>query len=180
METLVETIEHKGCTIEVHYDHDPQSPREWDNLGTMTCLHGRYTLGDSHDFKEAHEIEQHIKAEKAVSLPLYLFDHSGITMNTTGFSCPWDSGQVGMVYVSREKLLEEHKWKRLTKKRIKQVETWLKGEVETYDAFISGQVYGYILKDADGEETDSCWGYFGQDYMVDEVKSLIDARENRS
>ena len=30
-----------------------------------------------------------------VFLPLYLFDHSGITMNTSGFSCPWDSGQVG-------------------------------------------------------------------------------------
>ena len=30
--------------------------------------------------------------EGMVILPLYLYDHSGITMNTTGFSCPWDSG----------------------------------------------------------------------------------------
>ena len=33
-----------------------------------------------------------------VFLPLYLFDHSGITMNTSGFSCPWDSGQVGWIF----------------------------------------------------------------------------------
>lgn len=33
-----------------------------------------------------------------VILPLYLYDHSGITMNTCGFSCPWDSGQVGWIY----------------------------------------------------------------------------------
>ena len=35
-----------------------------------------------------------------VILPLYLYDHSGITMNTCGFSCPWDSGQVGWIYAS--------------------------------------------------------------------------------
>ena len=30
----------------------------------------------------------------AIVQPLYLYDHGGITMNTTGFSCSWDSGQV--------------------------------------------------------------------------------------
>ena len=33
--------------------------------------------------------------ENVVILPLYLHDHSGLTMNTSGFHCPWDSGQVG-------------------------------------------------------------------------------------
>jgi hypothetical protein len=41
-----------------------------------------------------------------VILPLYLYDHSGITMNTTGFSCPWDSGQVGWIYTSKENAVE--------------------------------------------------------------------------
>ena len=36
-----------------------------------------------------------------VILPLYLYDHSGITMNTCGFSCPWDSGQVGWIYADK-------------------------------------------------------------------------------
>ena len=31
-------------------------------------------------------------------LPLYLYDHSGITMSISPFSCPWDSGQVGWIY----------------------------------------------------------------------------------
>ena len=28
-------------------------------------------------------------------------------MNTCGFSCPWDSGQIGFIYVSKEKALKE-------------------------------------------------------------------------
>lgn len=42
--------------------------------------------------------------EHAVVLPLYLYDHGGITMNTGGFSDPWDSGQVGFIFVSKEKI----------------------------------------------------------------------------
>ena len=41
-------------------------------------------------------------SQKYLMLPLYLYDHSGITMNTTGFSCPWDSGQVGWIYAFKE------------------------------------------------------------------------------
>ena len=46
-------------------------------------------------------------SQKYLMLPLYLYDHSGITMNTTGFSCPWDSGQVGWIYASKEDALRE-------------------------------------------------------------------------
>ncbi len=35
-------------------------------------------------------------------------------MNTTGFSCPWDSGQVGWVFVSKKKVREEYGVKRIT------------------------------------------------------------------
>jgi hypothetical protein len=33
-----------------------------------------------------------------VILPLYLYDHGGITISCSPFSCPWDSGQVGWIY----------------------------------------------------------------------------------
>jgi len=39
---------------------------------------------------------------------LYLYDHSGITMSTSPFSCPWDSGQVGFAYVDRATV--EREW----------------------------------------------------------------------
>ena len=45
--------------------------------------------------------------DEVVALPLYLYDHSGITMNTSGFSCPWDSGQVGWIYCTKKRFREE-------------------------------------------------------------------------
>ena len=44
---------------------------------------------------------------KYVILPLYLYDHSGITMSTGPFSCPWDSGQVGWIYASKKTFIDE-------------------------------------------------------------------------
>ena len=42
------------------------------------------------------------------SLPLYLYDHGGITMSTNPFSCPWDDGgQVGWIYASKQKFIDE-------------------------------------------------------------------------
>ena len=43
-----------------------------------------------------------------VLLPLYLYDHSGITMNTGGFSCPWDSGQVGWIFADGNAIRREY------------------------------------------------------------------------
>ncbi len=102
-------------------------------------------------------------------IPLYLYDHSGITMSTGPFSCPWDSGQVGWIYVDKKKALEEY---RLKDKRNweAEAEKHLEGEVKVYDQFISGSVYGFILEketQVEGEdeveyvEIDSCWGFYG-------------------
>lgn len=42
---------YKGYKIEICYDDlAPDSPRDWCNLGTMVCWHGRYSMGDKHDY----------------------------------------------------------------------------------------------------------------------------------
>ena len=104
-------------------------------------------------------------------LPVYVYDHSGARMNTTGFSCPWDSGQVGWIVCTRESLrrIGFAGWKRITKKRRETVLEWLRREVETYSAYMSGETYGFRVFEAnpDGEDDDngidSCWGYYGDD-----------------
>jgi hypothetical protein len=170
-----ETTTFGNYRIRVMADSDAESPRDWDNLGTMVCWHSRYNLGDVDGSREYESPEAALKEiGDAIVLPLYLYDHSGITMNTTGFSCPWDSGQVGFIYVTLEKIREEYKWKRITKKRREQIVKYLTGEVETYDMYLRGEVYGFNItrEDEDGEEVDidSCWGFFGDDpYMTEEV-----------
>lgn len=179
--------EYKGYTIEIHVDTDAESPREWDNLGRMLCFHGRHTLGDKNfgytqsDEGSWQDWAERLKKDGAVIvLPLYLYDHSGITMSVGEFDCKWDSGQVGFIFVTREKLLKEYGGKVVTKAILKKAEGVLRGEVETYDHYIRGDVYGYTITDPNGEEMDdACWGFLGdyddKDYgALAEAKSVVD------
>ena len=166
-----------GTTLEVYQDDCPSSPREWCNLGTMVCFHGSHDLGDEHDYNQSDynswdELESAIIKENdvAVILPLYLYDHSGITMNTTGFSCRWDSGQVGFVYISKAKIREEYSVKRISAKLKKRIEGYLVSEVNTYDQYLVGDVYGFNIEYSDGD-SDSCSGYYGTDI---ETNGILD------
>ena len=148
-------------TVKVVQDEYPQDPREWDNLGTMVCFHRNYILGDKHNFS-IEKTKEIAKDKNYLSLPLFLYDHSGITMNTTGFSCPWDSGQVGIIFVSKEMVLKEYNAKRITKKLREKVYDLLRAEVETYDQYLTDDVYGFRVEDENGEIIESCWGFYGE------------------
>lgn len=115
-------------------------------------------------------------------LPLYLYDHSGITMSTSPFSCRWDSGQVGWIYSD---YLSENELKR---------------EVELYDNFLTGEVYQFILYkkkyfrvskvetdeygndigireeevETEWELIDSCTGFYGDDLRQNGLYDCLD------
>lgn len=161
--------EYKGFTINIEQDDMPENPREWDNLGTMVCFHSRYNLGDKHTYDSVEAfIEDRKKTD--ILLPLYLYDHSGLTMKTASFNDIWDSGQVGFIYTSKEKVLENFIKKELTPALIKKAKEVLKCEVEIYTQFLEGDVWGYTIEGLD----DSCWGFYGQESALEEAKSIID------
>jgi hypothetical protein len=105
-----------------------------------------------------------------------MYDHSGITIKTTRFDCPWDSGQVGYIYVTKAKIREAYGCQRVGKLLAAKALSMLKAEVTTYDLFITGQVYGYEVADSDGEVVDSCWGFITDDLdsIVEEAKLCIE------
>lgn len=152
--------------IKIEPDNYPESPREWDNLGTIIHWHKRYNLGDISVNRE--EIAEYLK--DSVYLPVYLYDHSGITISTGRFSCPWDSGLVGFIFVKREKILENYGKKRLTKSLRKRVLEILEGEIEIFDQYLTGDVYGYIIE-GDGID-ESCWGFYGVEDCKAEALSM--------
>jgi len=123
------------------------------------------------------------KIEGMVMLPLYLYDHSGITMNTHPFSCQWDSGQVGWIYADSEAIIKNYG--AVTPETIKQSENLLAAEVKEYDYFLTGQSYGFKLYEGD-DVIDSCWGFSGeindvakyiQAHLPDECKTIVDSLE---
>ena len=161
-------------------DPDPENPRDWDNLGIMCCFHKRYNLGDHHTLLLAGregwaELEQHLVEEEGALyiLPLFLYDHSGITMNTTSFSCGWDSGQVGFIYATKETIES-------TGVAPENVEAGLIDEVKTYDQYLTGDVWGYEVylvetcnKGHEHEEIiHSCWGFYDESDAENEAKCL--------
>jgi hypothetical protein len=185
----IDSIEYKGYTVNIYPDEDAPNPRkEFDHLGTMVCFHRRYNLGDKNEFRSPQEFRDFLKEEKPIRLPLYLFDHSGITMSTESErfrACDpqgWDWGMVGYIYVTKENVRKEYNVNRVSRKLLEKVSKLLQSEVEEYDHYITGNVYGYEITKGErqaGKVIDSCWGFFGhpEDYMISEAKSLIDHRE---
>lgn len=172
---------------------DECNPRQWDNLGTMVCWYRDYTLGDKNPkcgpstylrglafsfIEDAEDVSPwdilregypmdyvwEIIHQHAVVLPLYVYEHSGITMNTTGFSCRWDSGQVGYIFVTNDKIVEEYG--ELTDETLAGAKAVLEAEVELYDAYITGQVYKWQVRAPDGMIVDSVGSYLGDDGLA--------------
>lgn len=181
MENPIDSIRYRNHKIEIFPDYDYgnfETPRDWDNLGHMVCFHSRYVLGDEHDFT-VEEIKEFIEREDVISYPLYLYDHSGITISITPFSCPWDSGQVGYIYVTKEELRKEFKKRRITNKVIDKAKEILRSEVEVYDQYLTGDIYEFIIRNEKNEIVDSCCGFFGYDFeangLIDHAQRYIDA-----
>jgi hypothetical protein len=201
--------EYKGFTIKIEQDEDGENPREWDNLGTMICFHGCYNLGDKHDlrqdqFNSWRELHDYlVKKEKAaIILPIYMMDHSGLSVSVGSDifravdSMGWDWGQIGFIYMTKDCIRKEmarpkplkpgainpdlQEIKHVTKKDLICAEKCLRGEVETLNQYLTGDVYGFIIEDADSEHIDSCWGFYGYDDCLQEAKSVVDCHVRKA
>lgn len=189
-------IQYRGYTIKIDVDDDPISPREDDNFGTMICFHRRYTLGDKHTYGSPqdvvlaltgmHEDELGVNPNddlgdgskyNIVWEPIYMYDHSGITIRTTPFDCRWDSGQLGIIYATYDQVRKHlglAEGAALSKEDIEKAEAMLKAEVKAYDTYLRGCVYVMTIT-KDGEEVDCCGNLHGFDYAVQYAKEEIDA-----
>ena len=122
------------------------NPREDDNLGVMAAFHNAYNLGDEAPFSTTEfngweEMEEHIqsKLHPVAIKPLYLYDHSGVTMSTEPFSCNFDSGQVGFIYATNKdldrmgiKMKAGETWSEFKER----IELQLVAEVSWYDRYL--------------------------------------------
>lgn len=179
-------------------DPNPPNPRcNQLTISTIVCWHKRHTLGDiqpvidpaeyfldllldkglvtqyevddSYHYNEmAYRELSALVNEHVFRLPVYLNNHSGIRISTTKFSCPWDSSQLGWVYLLKTDALVKFPergdmlWDR--------VFSILKKEVSDYDHFINGEVSSYFFEQKSPnslkwECVSSGFGFFGYDPM---------------
>lgn len=150
-----------GITGRVLYDPSPE-PFDGDTVGEIAYLSkSSYTLGTERVTNERmDEIRDGIRNGTLVGSAVFAYVHGGATIRASKgnpFDCQWDSGQSGFVYCTRERA-RELLGDGCTDEQIIQA---LHGEVELFDACLTGQVFGYEVLDADGDTLDSCWGFYG-------------------
>jgi hypothetical protein len=197
MSNALETVQlNNGEVIEIFQDENPDDPRSWDNLGHLINFHDRYNLGDENTSKS--KLEDEMNADKEYGdetyfekwadveryliekrgainvLPLMLHDHSGLSMYVGTTGDRWDSMPVGYIYTTEERI---QKWGA----QLKDVDMILRGEVDTMDKYLRGEVYGWqIVKyvtcdhgDQHREVIDSSWGYHSMEEAIKEAKGAV-------
>ena len=160
----------------VGYDQYAESPREWAEYSKVFSQHrglrGDFQYQGIYDSLEE-EFDKRIGFKNVVAVPVYLYEHSGIVLDTKPFSCPFDSGQLGYIYYPKDVIRKVYGWERLSQKRIAELEKYLKGEVEEWSQYVSGEVYWFRVEDEEGEVLDSCGGIYDIEDYLDEVKSYF-------
>lgn len=156
-------------------DNMPLNPRENDcNYCTICYVRNRY-LGSSkydndRDFADSDDLNDYLAGLKDcgtefVSVPLYAYVHSGITISTGSFGNPWDSGCFGVAICTKEQVINafgnDIDWQRHAKDIIE-------GEIETYDKFLTGGTYIYSTYLYHKETKswtleDTCGGFYSND-----------------
>jgi hypothetical protein len=176
MKDALDTREVGSFKVHLMPDEEPFDPRENDNGAVLALFHNRYTLANesglsTDQFSGWGDMLRHIQsiALLGIVVPVYMIDHSGIALRAgRDFSdCDpgcWDSGQVGFAYCTQD-IWDTNVGNEITDATVRGL---IEAEVEEYDQYIRGDCYGYIVEDPNGQQLDSCWGYFDSKFALSE------------
>jgi hypothetical protein len=160
------SIKHENYQLDIIIDDMAESPiTAFDNVGQMVLKHGKYDLPneidlDFDEFMSWNEVYDFLSQKYKFILPVYMLDHSGLTISIKPFGDKWDSGQIGYIVSN-----EDH-----TDYGGETLEI-LNNEVEIFSEYLEGNCYGFRITKGD-EEIDSCFGFYGDDHKK---SGLIDS-----
>jgi hypothetical protein len=162
-----------GRLLQIFYEQEPESPLRLDDaIGRAYCWHRRYNLGHADNpYAEPRELSEALAEEfgakgselldaGVVLVPLYLYDHSGLTMSTHPYSDPWDSGQVGW-WVIKPAEVKEHFGGDRDKAR-----AYVDAEIRQYADYLEDDVYRYEITDASGTWESGAGNFYGSDHAA--------------
>lgn len=190
MSSLIESHDMgNGITLELHYDDsgDTHPYNDQENLGTFYHWHRRGFFGEDITYTNHSAFIADMESKNNLVFPIYLYEHSGQTINMSGFSCGWDSGAVGVWVVSAREFCEwncikpspkrGYVW---TAKRKAKAREQIEATVKYIDMWLIGQVYGWKLSSDDEELYESCWGYIEdfdsfKESVMSDAKAIVES-----
>ena len=161
---------------------------QWDKLSDNELA--AYFLEHIADYEDFQSAAQLLDDYVAI-LPLWLYDHSGITMSCGARCYPyndqWDSSAVGWIAIGKKYALtlpetDKTNWKQ-------KAEELLTKEVKEYDQYLTGDVYGYAVgvrtdhkilenetasDEFEWEEDDSSYGFYGSDILSNGICDSVE------
>lgn len=168
METLVESREYETGVIEIHQDLHPENPREeWDHAGTMCSDNRRFLREYAIEADCPPNLRQMALGIDGMALPMTRRQYGSWWAGKARSGDATDDPDA-WIYMDSETARKEgfvHRDGRYAGKiDWKRVEACLRGEVEEYSHYCSGEVYGFVAKarGLDGElvEIHSVWGFY--------------------
>lgn len=179
---MQEKTEYKGLSIRIEPDQDAESPDQWGNTDMfLVGFHREFAVNrdgfglevaravfdsDYADDESVADRAKKIKKEYHV-FPLEAYIHSGVSLSIGGEGKfpdrQWDVSQLGAVFV------EKKQWRKVESAR-----KAARSLIETWNQYLSGDVWGYVVEDQDGESLDSCWGFYGRDEAIEAAKESAD------
>lgn len=103
--------------------------------------------------------------------PVEAYIHGGVSLALSGRGNfpdrQWDVSQCGAIFASKSEWpLRES------------AEKAARGLVEYWNQYLSGDVWGVVIEDRNGEHVDSCWGYYGLEYARQEAAEMLKQAED--
>ena len=173
-----DVMNYRGCTIKIVQDEDAQSPDDWGNDDAFLVYdHRNFSVGregfDPREIFESCSERKRMFYEGYYVFTCYAYIHSGVSLslqrnNVGWWHGNWDTSSTGFVLVKRSK---ENKWWHKCKAR-----EVAQATVDEWNEYLSGNVYGFQTFDAEGNDIDSCWGFYGDPDgdVLAEAKGSID------
>lgn len=164
-----------GLQIKITQDPDAQSPSDWESDDCFIVANHRQFYvpppGQKRCPSDPDEVLSMFKDTHHVfNLEAYI--HSGVRLALSGEGNfpdrQWDVSQLGFVFASKKE------W-RLRKSARKAAESI----IETWNQYLSGDVWGFDVTDEDGNSLDSCCGFYGLNYAKEQaIESAEHCLEN--
>ena len=174
------TLTVNGLTVTLHEDeHAPNPFIDWDQLGTLQVAPScRYHVTNAPSIADRAGIQAVLNNPDLIALEVYAYTKGGITVNTTGFRCPWDSGTFGVISVSKKDAREAMGWSRISRTRVEAIKDTLRSEIKTLDDCLNGNVWRFEVTLPNGNLYDDCGGYTGDEGKAEALREATCVAEN--